>query len=399
MKKAARLFLIILAVSALIAGSVVPVSASGKSKNQKNYCNIKSCANNGDWHNYPENSLEAVKNCNTDYVSVDVRLSSDGVPILMEDSTVDRMCANADGSKVSGEVSSFTFSEIQTLRLRSGRGETGSEITDYGVAALNDVLKESDGKMLIIDCSADDIDKIDSVVKAQNAAERVLYRPDKGSSDLAQKYGNVIVKYNGNIIFPVISAINKAGSTACRTVQLGTKNQYGVIFYNSVTERFAKKSVNAVFSASDVYSGKRPDSRTGWDDAVSRGYNIIETDYPELLNEYIGDISTQKEMLGTLLKECAKYKNGSYSKDTDAQFKKAYSNAESVYGGVSSLSELEDAFVRLSDSFNALEQASGDSAPSRLNLSPGRIITIVLCLAAVIAAQLFFYKRRQSSNR
>ena len=139
MKKAARLFLIILAVSALIAGSVVPVSASGKSKNQKNYCNIKSCANNGDWHNYPENSLKAVKNCNTDYVSVDVRLSSDGVPILMEDSTVDRMCANADGSKVSGEVSSFTFSEIQTLRLRSGRGETGSEITDYGVAALNDV--------------------------------------------------------------------------------------------------------------------------------------------------------------------------------------------------------------------------------------------------------------------
>ena len=398
MTKAARLFLIILAISAIISCSIVSVLASGQSESLNYYTAIKSCANKGDWRNYPENSVEAVKNCSSDYVSVDVRLSSDGEPVLMEDSTADRMCVNSDGSTVSGEISSYSFSEIQSFRLRSGRGEINAEITNYGVASLADVLTQTVDKTLIIDCSAEDIDKIDTVVKSLNASDRVLYRPDKDSSELSQKYANVIVKYNGNIIFSVISSINKAKNTSCRTVQLGTKNQYGVIFYNSVTERFAKESVNAVFSAVGDYSGKRADNITGWDDVISRGYNIIETDYPELLEEYISDISNQKMMLKELIKNCSEYTNGSYSKDTDAQFKKAYSNAESVYGGVSSLSEAEDAYIRLSSSFNALERSSGIYAANRLNLSPGRIITIVLCLAAVVAAQIFFYKRRQSSN-
>lgn len=397
MKKAASLFLIILAVSALISGSALTVFASGQSESMNYYTDIKSCANKGDWHNYPENSVEAVKNCNSDYISVDVRLSSDGVPILMEDSTADRMCVNSDGSAVFGEISSYTFSEIQSFRLRSGRGGIDSQPTDCKVASLSDILKESEQKALIIDCSADDIDKIDSVVKSQNASDRILYRPVKGSSDLAEKYGNVIVKYNGNIIFSVISAINKSKSTACRTVQLGTKNQYGVIFYNSVTERFSKESVNAVFSAVGAYSGKRPDNRIGWDDAISRGYNIIETDYPEILQEYIADISNQKEKLGELLKEYSEYTDGKYSKETHSQFKKAYAEAESIYSSASSLSELEDAYINLYSSFNALKSESADSS-GRLNLSPGRIITIVLCLAAVAAAQIFFYKRRQSSN-
>lgn len=397
MKKAARLFLIILAVSALIAGSASPVFASGQTESLNYNTDIKSCANKGDWHNYPENSVEAVKNCDSDYVSIDVRLSSDGVPVLMEDSTADRMCVSPDGNKVVGEISSYTYSDIKSFRLRSGCGGIGSSITDYSVAALADVLKEADSKALIIDCSAEDIDKIDSVVKEQNASDRILYRPDKDSAKLAEKYDNVIVKYNGNIIFSVISAINNSKNTSCRTVQLGTKNQYGVIFYNSVTERFAKESVNAVFSTVGAYSGKRPDNITGWDDVISRGYNIIETDYPELLDEYIDDISTQKEKLGDLLKEYSEYSGGIYSKETQAQFKKAYSDAESVYTGASSLSELEDAYINLFTSFNALKPESADSS-GRLDLSPGRIITIVLCLAAVIAAQIFFFKRRQSKN-
>lgn len=64
----------------------------------------------------PENTLRAVREgmkC-ADYVEIDARLSRDGVPVVMHDSTVDR---TTDGR---GAVGSFTLAGLRTLDAGSG---------------------------------------------------------------------------------------------------------------------------------------------------------------------------------------------------------------------------------------------------------------------------------------
>ena len=79
---------------------------------------IKICANRGNWQKYAENSVEGIVDCTAEYISVDVRLTKDGVPVLMADETLDRMCIDAEGNTVTGLVSDKTYEEISKYFLR-----------------------------------------------------------------------------------------------------------------------------------------------------------------------------------------------------------------------------------------------------------------------------------------
>ncbi|MFT4258197.1 glycerophosphodiester phosphodiesterase [Microbacterium sp.] len=60
----------------------------------------------------PENTLPAIAaaaDAHADYVEIDIRMSSDGVPVVIHDSTVDR---TTDGT---GSVSALTLAELQRL--------------------------------------------------------------------------------------------------------------------------------------------------------------------------------------------------------------------------------------------------------------------------------------------
>jgi len=76
----------------------------------------------------PENTLLAIREgmkC-ADYVEIDARLSCDGIPVIMHDSSVDR---TTDGR---GPVNSFTLAELRTLN--AGKGEK--------IPPLEDVCRE-----------------------------------------------------------------------------------------------------------------------------------------------------------------------------------------------------------------------------------------------------------------
>lgn len=80
----------------------------------------------------PENTLRALQSgmaC-ADLVEVDVRLTRDGIPVIMHDATVDR---TTDGS---GPVKGYTLDELK--RLDAGEGET--------VPTLHEVLDLTHGQ-------------------------------------------------------------------------------------------------------------------------------------------------------------------------------------------------------------------------------------------------------------
>ena len=73
-------------------------------------------AHRGDWRYAPENSLRGFANCiksGFDAIEVDVRMTKDGVLVIMHDETVNR---TTDGK---GKVSDLTFEEIKKLHLKT----------------------------------------------------------------------------------------------------------------------------------------------------------------------------------------------------------------------------------------------------------------------------------------
>ena len=369
---------------------------------QSNAPKIIACANKGDWQNAPENSVKAIKKCKCDYVSVDVKVTADGVPVLMEDETVDRTCVDENGKAVSGKVSELTHEKIEEFYLRNRNGGLHNKKTEEKVPTLITALNQTFGKTLILDFALSDLDTVYNAIDSASAQSQVIFRIDGKAKDVAAALASksslpaVILKYDGNIIFSVNSTINAANSSGLSMVQLGTKNQYGVVFYKNVENKIQSNMLKGVFSMTDGWNAKREDNFTGWDDVISHGYSIIETDYPTQLSEYIRQTEEARTALAELVAKCVEYDSKDYPQNIYESFKAAYNNSLSLSGGNASKSQLAQAYTKLRGLCNELDVAQGTSiSEAALKITPGRVIAAILCLAAVVAAQVFFIKRKE----
>ena len=154
--------------------------------------------------------------------------------------------------------------------------------------------------------------------------------------------------------------------------------------------------IKGVFSMTDGWNAKRDDNYIGWDDVISHGYSIIETNYPAQLNEYISQTEEARTALAELVAKCAEYDSKDYPQNIYESFKAAYNNALSLSGGNASKAQLTQAYTKLRGLCNELDVAQGTSiSEAALKITPGRVIAAVLCLAAVVAAQVFFIKRKK----
>lgn len=98
---------------------------------------ILTAAHRAQWRSAPENSVPAILAAFEDgaeIVELDVRLTADGVPVLMHDTTVDR---TTDGT---GRVDSLTLAQIEGLRLREGLGGAQAALTDEHVPTLAEAM-------------------------------------------------------------------------------------------------------------------------------------------------------------------------------------------------------------------------------------------------------------------
>lgn len=102
---------------------------------------------------YPENTMMAFEKAvefGVDIVEFDVRLSSDGVPVILHDTTLDR---TTDGS---GPVSSYSISELQKLNASYWKGphNTGCRLEkpqfeNIRIPIFEDVLKNISQKVFL----------------------------------------------------------------------------------------------------------------------------------------------------------------------------------------------------------------------------------------------------------
>lgn len=127
----------------------------------------------GDRANAPENTLPALERAmrSFPFVETDVRLTSDGVPVLFHDATLERVTG------ASGRVRDHTADELRTLDAGSWystvfRGEPIPTLAEF-----LDVLQEHDARALVelkAAWTSDDVGRLDDLLRQHRVSDQVV---------------------------------------------------------------------------------------------------------------------------------------------------------------------------------------------------------------------------------
>lgn len=403
-KKTAIFILSLILFTALSVSSVIAADASDIASDfSDGKKNIICIAHRGDWHSFPENSAEAI-NAAAEYdaVSVDVRLTADGKPVLMADEKVDRMSVDGEGKSVSGKVSSFTLAQLKELYLRESNGGTDKKKTTCRIPELKEIYETAAGRTAVmLNVQENDFKTVYDYVKALGKLDETVFRinakPQKIIELTKDLDGvNVTGNYQGNIIFLAISAVKKYFAANIYTIEMGSTNGNGVLYDNFLMKRFVG-SKRAMVSMVNGRCGKRADNETGWDDLISRGYSVIETDFPAELTEYIRKTETAATDLEKNIDIYANTDLSPYTSETEKAFSSALSAAKKTLDGRSSFSELTDARSALQSAHDSLKVGAKKNVALKFRFTPVRIIAVVLCAAAFTGGTLFLRSKREST--
>ncbi len=110
-------------------------------------------AHRGDSDNYPDNSIEGIASAilaGADCVEVDVRMTLDGIAVLLHD---DSLAKGTDAASYVGKkgypqslsVTDWTYDQIKVLKMR----DKGGNVTEYKVPTLYEALKLCAGRVFV----------------------------------------------------------------------------------------------------------------------------------------------------------------------------------------------------------------------------------------------------------
>lgn len=249
-------------------------------------------AHRGDWRNAPENSVQAIKNCidmGVDIVEIDVRLTKDSVPVLMHDATIDR---TTDGK---GKVGDWTLDSLRILHLLSGCSIT----TRHKIPTLEEAMLAAKGQILVnLDKCSGYMHKVYQVLLKTGTVNQVIFKGTKNIDEVRHQYGALLDKI---IYMPIIDErtpelpgfvddyLTEYKATAFEVLFTNDNSEmFGVI--KSIKKRDSRVWVNTLWESlcglhDDDLAVDNPDAAWGW--VVEHGANIIQTDRPAMLINYL----------------------------------------------------------------------------------------------------------------
>lgn len=119
---------------------------------------------------YPENSLASIREAirlGVDIIEIDVKVSSDGVPVLLHDGTVNRTTVSARGP-----LETMTAEQIKKIRLKN---TDGTESDQY-IPTLREALELAKGKVYVdLDLKTEKVEYIVPIVKELGMTDQVFF--------------------------------------------------------------------------------------------------------------------------------------------------------------------------------------------------------------------------------
>lgn len=396
-------------ITLIIIASALTVSAFSADKAEL-YINSKGgticIANRGLRLHEPENSIAAINRAvavGAHGVLIDVKKTADDVLVLFAHDDVSKM---TDGT---GAISELSYNDLSQLHLRQGEGGSQNALTDEKIPTLEQALSLNIDCLFVVNVSWELRDDVYSIAEKCNALSKVIFlMKDAKSDSLAQWKQSktttpmTLSYFKGNVIFAATSFVKKAneiGEGMC----LATKVPYGVIFGETVTSK-ADHSRLCAYIADPALTGTiRQDCQKWWDDLLSRGYDMLITDYPEELVEYIGLCQAKSAKLSELYKKCVTdFTLPDFKTDKYYDYRLAYTNARdkadrlladksrSLSDLTTAYFELENAYLDIVNDYDSISQGTAGKT-----ITPVRIILAIALLVGFVALELFFYKKKK----
>ena len=292
----------------LLSSQSADVDLTRAQKIRKDFLNADSeriivVAHRGGWRVAPENSIDSIKVCiegNIDVVEIDIRLTKDGIPILMHDTTLNRTTTGR------GNVSDFTLAEIKKLFLKTYLGRK----TEHRVPTLEEALIVAKDQILInLDKSYNIIKEIEPIlIKTETLRQVILKGGDspEGIADYEKSLNPDLifmpVLYLRNYKEPSDELVNKyLELTNIKAFEfVFARSHYKAIsplYLSSLKKRGVRPWVNSLFW---VHNAGHSDPKTkcghaSWDWLIDRGFTIIQSDRPFNLVKYLEKSNNRKQ--------------------------------------------------------------------------------------------------------
>jgi len=251
-------------------------------------------AHRGDWRDAPENSILAMRDAEqlgADIVEFDLKKTSDGHLVVMHDKTLDRTTTG------SGPVSDHTLAEIERLKLRSGTGHP----TSYSIPTFSDELAAAKGRVILdVDQGWEYFPEVLRKVQEMGMTGQVILNaePNMLYDEFVKRDGIV----PADVTLMIVVSMERSNAEAIiesyrahpRTIIQCIFGDGRLASVQDIPE-YRKDSPVWVNSLWPEQNGGHDDDRAvvqgqkdqtwGW--LVKRGVNIIQTDRPRELLEYL----------------------------------------------------------------------------------------------------------------
>ncbi|WP_396185814.1 glycerophosphodiester phosphodiesterase family protein [Flavobacterium sp.] len=251
-------------------------------------------AHRGDWRNFPENSLEGFSSAidmGVDIIEMDVAKTKDNQLVIMHDKTLDR---TTNGK---GLVSDWTLDSLRKLYLKDGMGIE----TKYKIPTLEEALIVCKGKSLVnLDKSYEFFNQAYDVAKKTGTTNQIVMKGyDKTVDQVMTDFGT---KLDTITFMPIINLDNQPNARQIiddYQTKLKVK-AFELVFskdtskvltrFSEIKKKGSRVWVNSLWASlnagyADNEAVKNKDSIYGW--YLKKGVNMIQTDRPQLLIDYL----------------------------------------------------------------------------------------------------------------
>ena len=249
----------------------------------------------GDWRNWPENSIPAIKSLiemGADVMELDLKMTKDSVIVLSHDSTINR-CTNGRG-----KVSDYTYEELQKFCLVKGNG---AGIDTLHIPTLRQALEVCKDNICVnIDQGYWYYDRILEITEELGVTDQILI---KGKSPLEEVAAKMASHPHNMMYMPIVDVQREKGLELLNSyLDSGTVPiAYEVCWQSGkvdpwaakILEQGSKVWVNTLWPSLCGGYGNDDDAaylqgaEKVYQQYLDAGVSIIQTDRPEFLIRFL----------------------------------------------------------------------------------------------------------------
>jgi glycerophosphoryl diester phosphodiesterase len=285
-------------VSAAAGGSAVPTCDSVL--RQSDASKVLVVAHRADWRAHPENSLPAIRSAiamGVDVVEVDVRRTKDGKFVIIHDTSLDRSTTGR------GKVADYTLEEIRRFRLRDGLGSP----TDEVIPTLEEALNAVRGHAVVnLDKSSEHPAEIFQVVERERALDYTLFSVTQSLDEFEKTYPGLLAKMP-HFMLVVSDTGDNRDAIIGPYLEHRKPDVLQIVFSREDrpalewVERARTEGIRVWFNSlwshhnaghHDDRALADPEGSYGW--LIARGANILQTDRPKLLIDYLRRVGRKR---------------------------------------------------------------------------------------------------------